>query len=353
MKAAVFHGPSDIRVEEVSHPGQIAAHEVRLRPLCCGICGTDLHEYADGPIVIPTSPHLLTGAKAPQIMGHEFSAEVLEVGAGVNNVSVGQRVSVMPLVSCGTCFQCVRGRNHLCKHMAAVGLSHPWGGIGEEAVIGARQVFVIPDEVSDVQGALVEPTAVAAYGVDSSGVKPGETLLITGAGPIGILAAIYGASQGLNVVISEVNPERLALARSLDAGEVLDARSATFEEELLSMTDGVGADGAVECSGSEPGLQGAMQSVRAAGTIVQTGLHTKPASIDAMRLANLDLTLKGTWCFPVTDWPRIIGLIARGKISPERVVSSVIDIDDVVTKGFDRLIDPNGNEVKVLVRANS
>lgn len=351
MRAAVFHGPQDVRVEEVASPGAIAPSEVRLRPLCCGICGTDLHEYTDGPIVIPTRPHVLTGGRAPQILGHEFSAEVLEIGAEVENVRPGQRVSVMPLVFCGTCYQCSRGRHHLCVTMAAVGLSHPWGGIAEECVVDARQVFPLPDEVTDVQGAVVEPTAVAAYGVDSAGVRPGETLLVTGAGPIGVLASLYAASNGLDVIIAEVNERRLELARSLDVGDVVDARSVDTAEALLDLTGGVGADGVVECSGSTPGLQAAMRSVRAAGTVVQTGLHTKPAPIDAMMLAERDLTLRGTWCFPVTDWPRIISLIARGRISPERAVSNIIDIEDVVSAGFDRLVDPAGEDVKILVRA--
>ena len=353
MKAAVFHGPKDIRVENVDHPDAIRAGEVRLKPLCCGICGTDLHEYTDGPIVIPTHPHPLTGGAAPQILGHEFSAEVLEVGAEVRHVRPGQRVSIMPLVYCGSCYQCSRGRHHLCADMAAVGLSHPWGGIAEQCVVSARQVFPLPNEVTDVQGAVVEPTAVAAYGVDSAGVRPGESLLITGAGPIGVLAALYAQSKGLDVVIAEVNERRLELARSLDVGEVIDARHIDTAEAMLELTGGVGADGVVECSGSAPGLQSAMRSVRAAGTVVQTGLHTKLAPIDAMMLAERDLTLRGTWCFPVTDWPRIINLIAGGRVAPERAVSSIIDIEDVVAGGFDRLVDPAGEEVKVLVRATS
>ena len=123
MKAAIFYGAKDIRVENVAEPQSVGVGEVRLKPFWCGICGTDVHEYAMGPIVIPAKPHKLNGSILPQILGHEFSAEVLELGKGVTNVKVGDRVSVMPLLSCGVCYFCSRGDNHLCTSMACIGLS--------------------------------------------------------------------------------------------------------------------------------------------------------------------------------------------------------------------------------------
>lgn len=184
MKAAVFHRARDIRVEDVAAPTSVGDREVLLRPYLCGVCGTDLHECAMGPIVIPTHSHSLTGAVAQQLLGHEFSAEVVEVGRSVDTVRVGRRVSVIPLLYCGECYYCRRSLNHLCQSMACVGLSFQWGGIVELAVVPARHVSVLPDEVSDLQGAFVEPMAVTAYGVDTAGVRPGDSVLITGAGPI-------------------------------------------------------------------------------------------------------------------------------------------------------------------------
>jgi (R,R)-butanediol dehydrogenase/meso-butanediol dehydrogenase/diacetyl reductase len=351
MRAAVFHGDHDIRVEEVSAPSGPGAGEVLLRPFWCGICGTDLHEYAMGPIVIPSDPHALNGSQLPQILGHEFSAEVLEVGAGVTSVTAGQRVSVMPLLYCGECYYCRRGLNHLCVSMACVGLSFGWGGIAELAVVPASHVSVLPDGVSDLQGALVEPAAVAAYGVDTAGVRPGDSVLVTGAGPIGALAALYASSLGAEVVISEVNPTRVALARSLDVGEVLDPSEVDVAAWLKDRNGGIGVDAAIECSGNERALQTALASVRSAGRVAQTGLHTKPAAIDPMSLAEHDITLAGTWCYPVTDWPRVISLIASGRLPVEKVVSARISMEDVVDKGFETLLSPTGDQVKVLVEA--
>jgi (R,R)-butanediol dehydrogenase/meso-butanediol dehydrogenase/diacetyl reductase len=351
MKAAVFHDAKDIRIEDVAAPSNVGADEVRLRPFWCGICGTDLHEYAVGPIVIPTHPHALNGSQAPQILGHEFSGEVLEVGKNVDNVKVGDRVSVMPLLFCGNCYYCQRGLNHLCRTMACVGLSYEWGGIAEETIVPAQAVAKLPDTMTDEQGALVEPTAVAAYGVDSAGVRPGDTVLITGAGPIGALASLYAHSLGATVFISEVNPNRQALARSLDVGELLDPAKTDVVAEIKDRTGGIGVDAVVECSGNEKALQTALSAVRKAGTIAQTGLHTKPAAIDPMILSEFDITLRGTWCYPVTDWPRIIDLIGNKGLPVEKVVSAKISMHDIVEKGFETLLSPTGEMAKVLVQA--
>lgn len=264
MRAAVFHGDHDIRIEDVAAPAGPGEGEVLLRPYWCGICGTDLHEYAMGPIVIPAHPHRLNGSQLPQILGHEFSAEIVEVGKGVTSVTVGQRVSVMPLLYCGSCYYCRRGLNHLCQSMACIGLSYQWGGIAELAVVPVSHISVLPDEVSDLQGALVEPGAVAAYGVDTAQVRAGDTVLITGAGPIGALASLYAYSLGANVIVSEVNPTRAALAKSLDVGEVVDPSKVDVAAWLKDRTGGIGADAVIECSGNERALQTAVAAVRSA-----------------------------------------------------------------------------------------
>ena len=269
----------------------------------------------------------------------------------MRSVRVGDRVSVMPLLFCGTCYFCQRGLNHLCTSMACVGLSDAWGGIAEQCVVPESKVSKLPESMSDIQGALVEPTAVAAYGVDRAGVRPGDTVLITGLGPIGALASLYAASLGATVFLSEVNPKRRELARSLDVGELLDPRSTDVAAELKDRTGGIGVDAVIECSGNEIALQTALAAVRASGSISQTGLHTRPAAIDPMVLSERDITLRGTWCYPVTDWPRIISLIGGGRMDVEQVVSARIDMADIVEKGFETLLSPTGDQVKVLVRA--
>ncbi|GAA2754534.1 2,3-butanediol dehydrogenase [Amnibacterium kyonggiense] len=349
MKAAVFHAAHDVRVEDVAPPTSPGPGEVLLRPFWCGICGTDLHEYAQGPIVTPKEPHKLNGSTIPQILGHEFSAEVVEVGRGVDRVRVGQRVSVMPLLFDGTCYYCVRGLNHLCVNMACIGLSYAWGGIAELAVVPQEKLTVLPDSVSDLQGALVEPAAVAAYGVDTAQVRPGDTVLVTGAGPIGALATLYAASLGARVIVSEVNPTRAELVRGFGVAEVLNPAETDVAAYLKDLNGGIGADAVIECSGNERALQTALAAVRSAGHVSQTGLHTRPASIDPMVLSEHDITLTGTWCYPVFDFPRIVDLIARGRYPVEQVVTATVPMADIVEKGFETLLSPTGDQVKVLI----
>src|SRR5438876_9726969 len=176
MRALRFHAARDLRIENVAEPPAPGASEVLVRVASCGICGTDLHEYVAGPIVTPVEPHPLTGAQIPQILGHEFAADVVATGAGVTSVVEGDRVAIMPLAYCGRCAYCRRGLQHLCATMGCVGLSHAWGGMAEFATVAEYQVVRLPETVDYRQGALIEPTAVASYGVERAGVAPGDSV---------------------------------------------------------------------------------------------------------------------------------------------------------------------------------
>jgi (R,R)-butanediol dehydrogenase/meso-butanediol dehydrogenase/diacetyl reductase len=347
--AARFYDQKDIRLEDVAVPQVKAPDDVLVEVAWCGICGTDLHEYLVGPIVTPVRPHPLTGAVLPQTLGHEFSARVVDAGADVRDVAVGDRVAVMPAIVCGRCHYCRRGLGHLCMTFACTGLSADTGGLAQYAMLKEYQVARLPDEVTDVQGAVVEPASVAAYGVDRAGVRGGDVVLVTGAGPIGILSALYANAVGAGiVVIAEPNPNRAALARGIDVGPVLDPTGDGVAEAINDLTHGIGVDVVAECSGSTPGLATALTSVRRRGWIVQTGLHTKPATLDGMALSEKDVTLVGSWCYLITDWPRIIRLIASGKYPVGQAVTARIPLHDVVTRGFDVLVDPRGDQLKVL-----
>jgi (R,R)-butanediol dehydrogenase/meso-butanediol dehydrogenase/diacetyl reductase len=349
VRAARFYDKRDIRLEDVDVPVLEAADEVLVEVAWCGICGTDLHEYLVGPIVTPVKPHPLTGVTLPQTLGHEFSARVVEVGPEVTGVRAGDRVAIMPAIVCGKCAYCRRGLGHLCVRFACTGLSAETGGLAQFAVLKDYQVAALPDEVSDVAGAVVEPASVAAYGIDRVGVRGGDVVLITGAGPIGVLSALYANAVGAaTVIVAEPNPNRAELARGLDVGPVLDPAQGGFAEAIAELTGGLGVDVVAECSGSTPGLTTALQSVRRRGGIVQTGLHTKPATLDAMALSEKDVSLIGSWCYLITDWPRIIRLIASGKYPVAKAVTAQIPLEQVVPRGFDVLVDPRGDQLKVL-----
>jgi (R,R)-butanediol dehydrogenase / meso-butanediol dehydrogenase / diacetyl reductase len=212
----------------------------------------------------------------------------------------------------------------------------------------------LPDNVTDVQGAIVEPAAVALYGVERSRMRAGDRVLVMGAGPIGALAALAASAVGAGeIFIAEPNPRRAEFAARLDIGEVLTAVGDELIGEIQDRTGGAGVDVAIECAGKEAALNAAADAVRPQGTVVQTGLHTRPASTFPERWSAKDITIEGTWCYSVNDWPRVIRLIARSRYPVERIVTARLPLDEVVVRGFDRLIDPSGDQVKVLGSARS
>ncbi len=372
MRAIRLHGRGDIRLEDVPAPGSLGPRDVLIKPRFCGICGTDLHEYVEGARVVPSKPHPMTGAMLPQILGHELSADVVEVGTDVVNTKPGDRIAVMPEISCGRCYYCQRGWNHLCTLHACVGLSWAWGGFSEYAVVPDYSAVVLPDAVSYEQGALLEPTAVAAYAVERGHLQGGGSILIAGAGPIGILAALYARAIGAGAVyITETNVKRLDLARSLGVSEVFnpaaperaaarkqgrDTATGVFDpskswvvDALRERTGGVGVDVAVDCTGNEFGLNTCINAVRSRGTVVESALHVQSPTVDMYALGLKDASLEATWCFNVYDFPRYASLIAAGRLPVEKAISAKIPLEDVDEKGFKVLTDPSGGATKILV----
>jgi (R,R)-butanediol dehydrogenase/meso-butanediol dehydrogenase/diacetyl reductase len=349
VRALRFHAARDLRIDEVSEPLAPGLGDVVVRVVTCGICGTDLHEYVAGPIVTPVDPHPLTGAQNPQILGHEFAGDVVAIGPGVTGVTEGDRVAIMPLAYCGQCTYCRRGLQHLCATIACVGLSHTWGGMAELATVAEYQVVRLPEDVTYLQGALIEPTAVAAYGVERAGVRPGDRVLVTGAGPIGALAALCARAAGASTVcVSEPNPARRARAEALGVDIVLDPTSIDVPAFLQEHSDGLGVDVAIECSGHSSGFDAAIRSLRRRGTLAQTGLFVGEASVEPMIWALNDLTIVGTWCYWVYDFDRIAAQISAGDLPVERVVTSTVTLDGA-PDAFARLASGAADEMKVLV----
>ena len=353
MKAVRFHAAKDIRVEDVPAPSKkLGPNDVLIKPLVTGICGTDLHEYIAGPIVTPQMPHVYTGATNPQILGHEFSAIVTDKGSATTNVKVGDRVSIQPLVSPRDDYYSRRGLYHLSEKLGCIGLSWAWGGMAEYAVVNDYNLAVVPKGVSDVQAAMIEPAAVAVYAVDRGHVTSGSTVLISGVGPIGALTLLAAKAAGAAVIfVSEPNAYRRNLARQLVPSAIcIDPSKDDVAKVIKENTEeGVGVDVAIECVGLEASLNTCAASVRRQGRVVQTGLHMKPAAIDAMSWALKDITVEATWCYPVQIWPRIIRMVEAGLLPVEKICTAQIKADDVVKQGFDALLDKSVSHMKILV----
>ena len=347
MRALRFHAARDLRLEEVAPPPGPVGRQVLIAPVVCGICGTDVHEYVEGPLRTTVEAHPLTGGRVPQILGHELSASVVEVGPDVTSVAPGDRISVMPLISCGTCSVCRSGNEQLCDRRASVGLRHPWGGMGELALLDEAQVVAMPDAMSWEQGALIEPTAVSWAAVQAGGVAPGHMVLVTGAGPIGALAALAAAAAGASVVVSEPDPARASHVANLGF-DVINPRDEDVVQACRGRQAG-GVDVAIECSGQEPALQAALGALRPGGCVVQAGLPTRPVSLDVAGLMLRGLSLVGSVGYPLRSWPSLIDEVVSGRLPVERVVTGRVALEQAVQDGFEPLVNPHDGAVKVLV----
>jgi len=349
MKAAVFHGPRDIRLEDVPEP-DVRPGNVKVKVDWCGICGTDLHEYLEGPIFIPPkgSPHPLTGQEMPVVMGHEFAGVIAEVGAGVTNVKEGDRVAVEPYDVCGECSACAIGRYNICRKLGFVGLDGQQGGFAERCVVDSRWAHPLGDIPTDL-GALVEPLAVAYHAVRLSGFKPGGTAAVFGSGPIGLVTtAALKAAGADKVVVVEPAAVRKAKAPGAGADVVLDPTEVNVPDAIRDLTGGAGADVAFECAGVDAVLASAVGSVRPGGTVVNVAIWGHSASVAVNELVFSEINLIGTLAY-CEDHPATIGLLRDKKVDATQFITGRIGLDDLVGKGFRELIDNKEENVKILV----
>ncbi|TFD71450.1 2,3-butanediol dehydrogenase [Cryobacterium gelidum] len=349
MKAARFHGPADIRIEEIPEP-TLRAGAVAIDVAWCGICGTDLHEYLDGPIFIPAEghPHPLSHEEEPVTLGHEFSGTVTALGEGVSDLAVGDNVVVEPYFVCNECAPCLAGNYHLCTKMGFIGLAGGGGGLSEKVVVDRRWVHAIGDIPLD-EAALIEPLSVAHHAFVRSGAKAGDVALIGGAGPIGLLVAAVLKAEGLTVIMSELSEARKEKARVTGVADfVLDPSQEDVVARVRELTGGNGADVCFECTSVNVVLSQLFDAVRPAGVIVNVSIWGKPASIDMQKLVLKEIDLRGTIAY-VRDHPATIKLVQDGRVKLAPFITGRIALDDLIAEGFDTLINHNETAVKIIV----
>ena len=213
-----------MRVDDVPKPSDFGPDEVLVRNEFCGICGSDLHEYADGPIFISSTRNAFSGASVPQILGHEFSGVIESLGRDVKHLKTGDRVSIQPHMGPLDGYFGVRGLHFLGPRGAATGMTWSSGGFAEYAVMKAYATVRMPDNLTFQQGAMVEPAAVAVTTIDRSGLETGGSILISGAGPIGALAALAAERLARPPFVGEPNPARRGRVASGRAVVTIDPR---------------------------------------------------------------------------------------------------------------------------------
>ncbi len=349
MKAARWHAAKDIRVKETSIPIP-KDNQVKIAVKFTGICESDLHEYLDGPQLIPVDePYAPNGHQGTTTLGHEFSGVVEEVGKNVKNIKKGDRVTVEPIFRNPESPFITTGEYNLSEPLGFVGLTSN-GGFAKYIVAEDYMVHKMPDSMTFEQGAIVEPAAVASYAIQRSGMKMGDTVLIAGAGPIGLLtvqvAVATGASQ---IFVSDLSENRLKKAKEVGATHTFDARDQDIPQKIRKMT-GNGVDIFIDAAGAQASFDTGINSLRNGGTAVLVALFGKKVTHDALNQTLRELTIIGTAAYR-NIFPQVIALISSGKLPVEKLVTSVISLDEIVEKGFEALTnDPS--EVKILVDIN-
>lgn len=344
MRAVVFHGAGDIRIEDVPipepGPGQIA-----LAPAYNGLCGSDLHEYQVGPLVIPTSPHPLTGAELPVILGHEFSGTITAVGDGVVDFAIGDRIAVEPLYHCGTCRPCTSGAYNVCSQVAFHGLMAHGGGMSEVTVIDASMAHRLPDGVTLEQGALVEPMAVAHHAIRRAQPLPGEPAVVFGAGPIGIGAWFALRAAGADpIIVVEPSPVRRAAIGALGAEVVLDPTVTDVYAEVMAMTHGEGAALTIDAAGVPDVALASLGVLRPRGRAVSAAVHMSTVPVFPSILLT-EITWTGSLAYTSEDFTAVIEAMSNGDYRTDGWVTHV-PLDEVVS-AFDQL--GNAEAIKILV----
>jgi (R,R)-butanediol dehydrogenase/meso-butanediol dehydrogenase/diacetyl reductase len=281
-------------------------------------------------------------------MGHEFSGTIVDVGEGVQALSVGDNVVVEPYFVCDECPPCKAGNYHLCTKMGFIGLSGGGGGLGGMVVVDTRWVHKVGNIPLD-QAALIEPLSVAHHAVARSGAKPGDVALVGGSGPIGLLTAAVLKSQGVTTVISELSAARKDKAISSGVADyVIDPGQEDLQARLLELTDGVGADVAFECAGVNAVLDTLLTAVKPAGVVVNVSIWGRPATVDMQKIVLKEIDLRGTIAY-VRDHAEAIKLVQEGKVNLEPFITARIALEDLVEQGFNTLIHRNDTAVKILV----
>lgn len=325
MKAAVFHGPHDVRIENAVEPDSPDGGEVVLEVIRAAICGTDAAEWDHGPVL----------CRPGVVLGHEFVGRVAVVGDGVTELQVGDRVVSGAGISCGRCKWCRLGRTNLCSQYRTLGLQVN-GGLAEYVTSPASICHHVPDECDDDAAAMTQPLAVALHALSRVGLEYDDTVAVIGVGGIGsflVAGAAHHASEG-RVVAVDIDEARLETAAALGAHEVVNASDFDLGQLLLHLTDGVGFDVVIEASGAPHAPAAAIAGSRRGGRVLLVGLHRAPRelALTPMILREVDIHTTVAHVCDI-DIPAALYLLATSELATI-TAGPRIALDDLVEEGL-------------------
>jgi len=325
MRASVLTGVKELAVREVPTP-RIADDEVLVQVAAVGVCGSDTHYFRHGRI----GDFVVTG---PLILGHELSGRIVAVGADVPESRIGERVAVEPQKNCRRCRECRAGHYNLCPKMQFFATPPIDGAFAQYCAIRTEFAHRLPDSISDEAAALLEPLSVAITTMRKAGVTPGSSILIAGAGPIGIICAqtarAFGAAE---IIVTDLVPERRQRALSYGATRVIDPR------EVDIAGAGLDVNAFVDASGSARAVFDGIKAVRPAGTAVLVGLGNPEMTLPIEHIQNTEVTVTGIFRYTDT-WPAGIHLVASGQVDLDSLVTGKFDLEHAA-QALDADLDP-------------
>jgi L-iditol 2-dehydrogenase len=320
----------------------IGPEDILIRVKACGICGSDIHGY-DGS----------TGRRIPPlVMGHEAAGVVDAVGGAVTQFHPGDRVTFDSTVSCGKCFNCRAGRINLCDARRVLGVScgeyRQHGCFAEYVAVPQNIVYKLPDSLSFEHAALIEAVSIAFHAVNRANIKLGDSVVVVGAGMIGLLVVQTARLAGCGKLIAlDLEDSRLALAKEFGADEGINAKSPDAQQRVLALTDGRGADVALEVVGATAPIQTAINSLRKGGTLVLVGNLSPKVEMPLQAIVTRELNVLGT-CASCGEYPACLDLMSRGKIDVRKLISAAVPLEQGPA-WFDRLYKGEPGLMKVIL----
>jgi (R,R)-butanediol dehydrogenase / meso-butanediol dehydrogenase / diacetyl reductase len=343
MQALRWHAAEDVRLDEVEEPGDPGEGFALVDVAYCGICGSDLAEFRDGPCLISPDAHPLSGQAPPITLGHEFSGTVSEAHPG-SRFERGTRVTADACWRCGDCDECLRGNYNWCRYGGSIGL-HSDGAFAAMVRVPEYALVELTDGVTDQIGALAEPLAVGLHALERPSARPGDDVVVLGFGPIGAASAICARALGAKAIVVEPNQERLARAESmgfdtLAAGERLPRR-------VRAALGAGGGSIVIDSTGVAAIVSDAIECARRGGRIVLVGLSSSQSSLDGRRLTLFERSLIGSLGYR-HDLPKVIKMLETGQIDASGFVGDVVPLVDAGATLSDLASRPDGR-IKVLV----
>ncbi|WP_314061960.1 zinc-dependent alcohol dehydrogenase family protein [uncultured Vagococcus sp.] len=320
MKSAVFYGEKKLSVEERKRP-VVSMGEVLIEVKACGICGTDVHIFEGDEGAAPTPENT--------VLGHEFAGIVTEIGEGVKELRVGDRVAVDPNALCGSCYFCQRGEGHYCEHMVGTGTTVD-GGFSQFCLVTPKQLYLLAETTSFSQGAMAEPLSCCIHGVDLCQIKTGDTVVVVGGGMIGLLnlqlAKLSGAST---IILIEPIEEKRQQGLSLGATLTIDPFSEN-PKDVLSSRQIKNVQVVIECVGRPETIKQSIELAGKQGMVMMFGL-TKPdeeITIKPFEFFQKEITLKSSFINPYT-MGRAIDLINQGRVDVASMIEEVVPLENL------------------------